>query len=119
MRAEPLLAAAGCAMLGGMAEEARDDLRVQLEENPPRGRFALVDASGDVVGEMTFSRARDDLVIIDHTEVDESVRGRHGGRRLFEGMVAWARETGTQIMSTCPFANAMFERDPSNRDVLA
>jgi hypothetical protein len=34
-------------------------------------------------------------------------------------MVAWARETKTGIMSTCPFANAMFERNEASRDVLA
>ena len=72
-----------------------------------------------MLGEMTFSRAREDLIIIDHTEVDESLRGKHGGLRLFEEMVAWARDSGTQILSTCPFANAMFERHPSSRDVLA
>jgi hypothetical protein len=102
-----------------MSTNADDALRVDVEENPPRGRFKLVDDAGAMLGEMTFSRARDDLIIIDHTEVDESLRGKHGGLRLFDGMVAWARETGTQIMSTCPFTNAMFERDPSSRDVLA
>lgn len=95
------------------------DLRVEFEESGSRGRFNLVNGEGASVGEMTFSRARADLIIIDHTEVDESIRGQHGGQRLFEGMVAWARNTGTQIMSTCPFANAMFERDASSRDVLA
>jgi len=102
-----------------MPTDATDALQVEVEEDPPRGRFKLVDDAGGMLGEMTFSRARDDLVIIDHTEVDESLRGKHGGLRLFEGMVAWARETGTQIMSTCPFTNSMFERDPSSRDVLA
>ena len=102
-----------------MSTDPSDTLRVEVEEDPPRGRFKLVDGAGGMLGEMTFSRARDDLVIIDHTEVGDSIRGKHGGLRLFNGMVAWARETGTQIMSTCPFANAMFERDPSSRDVLA
>ena len=102
-----------------MSTDANDALRVDVEENPPRGRFKLVDDAGAMLGEMTFSRARDDLIIIDHTDVDESLRGKHGGLRLFDGMVAWARETGTQIMSTCPFTNAMFERNPSSRDVLA
>jgi predicted GNAT family acetyltransferase len=96
-----------------------DALQVELEEDPPRGRFKLVGGAGQMLGEMTFSRAREDLIIIDHTEVDDSLRGKGGGARLFEGMVAWARETGTQIMSTCPFANSMFERDPSSRDVRA
>ena len=102
-----------------MSTDSADDLQLEVEENPPRGRFKLVGGAGQMLGEMTFSRARDDLVIIDHTEVDASLRGKHGGLRLFEGMVAWARETGTQIMSTCPFTNAMFDRDPSSRDVLA
>ena len=102
-----------------MSTNATDTLRVEIEETSPRGRFKLVDDAGQMLGEMTFSRARDDLIIIDHTEVDDSLRGKHGGLRLFEGMVAWARSTGTSIMSTCPFANAMFERDPSSRDVLA
>jgi predicted GNAT family acetyltransferase len=34
-------------------------------------------------------------------------------------MVDWARDTGTKIMSTCPFANSMFERHPEGHDVLA
>ena len=72
-----------------------------------------------MLGQMTFSRARDDLIIIDHTEVGDSLQGKGGGSRLFKSMVAWARETGTQVMSACPFTNAMFERDPDSRDVLA
>jgi hypothetical protein len=96
-----------------------DALRVELDETPPRGRFKLVNDEGDLLGEMTFSRARDDLIIIDHTEVDDSFRGKQGGLRLFEEMVAWARETGTRVMATCPFASAMFESDPLSRDVLA
>lgn len=92
-------------------------LQVELEETPPRGRFKLVNDAGQMLGEMTFSRARDDLIIIDHTEVDESLRGKHGGSQLFHGMIAWARKTGTRIMSTCPFTNAMFDRNPETHDV--
>ena len=42
-----------------------------------------------------------------------------GGKVLFSAMVAWARETGTRVMATCPFALAMFQKDPSSRDVFA
>jgi predicted GNAT family acetyltransferase len=96
-----------------------DELRVDMTETPPRGHFNLVAADGQVLGEMTFSRARDDLIIIDHTEVDDSLRGTGGGLRLFKGMVDWARSSDTKVMSTCPFANAMFEKHPESRDVLA
>jgi len=49
---------------------------------------------------------------------EDSLRGKGGGLRLFNGMVDWARNTGTKIMSTCPFANSMFDRHPASRDVL-
>ena len=73
---------------------------------------------GQLLGQMTFSRARDDLIIVDHTEVDDSLQGKGGGGRLFNAMVAWARDTGTRVMSTCPFTLSMFERNPDSRDVL-
>jgi len=102
-----------------MPTKPSDTLQVELEETPPRGRFKLLGSEGQMLGQMTFSRARDDLIIIDHTEVDDSLRGQGGGARLFAGMVAWARRTNTKVMSTCPFASSMFERDPASRDILA
>ena len=95
-----------------------DNLRFEVEENPPRERFKLVNEEGQMLGEMIFSREADDSITIEHTEVDDSLRGKKGGLRLFQGMVAWARETGTSIRSTCPFVSRMFDRDPSSRDVL-
>jgi hypothetical protein len=38
---------------------------------------------------------------------------------LLDAAVAWARETGTRFVVTCPYATAQFDRDPSIRDVLA
>jgi predicted GNAT family acetyltransferase len=102
-----------------MPPNAPDTLQVEVDEDPPRGRFKLLDSNGQQLGQMTFSRARDDLVIIDHTEIDDSLRGKGGGLHLFNGMVDWARNTGTKILSTCPFANSMFDRHPASRDVLA
>ena len=101
-----------------MPPNASETLQVKVDEDPPRGRFKLLDNNGQLLGQMTFSRARDDLIIIDHTEVDDSLRGKGGGLRLFNGMVDWARDTGTKILSTCPFANSMFDRHPASRDVL-
>ena len=78
----------------------------------------MLNDAGQMLGEMIFSRESDDLITIEHTEVDDSLRGQKGGLRLFRGMVAWARETKTGIRSTCPFVSKMFERDPSSSEVL-
>ncbi|GAB5546082.1 MAG: GNAT family N-acetyltransferase [Sandaracinaceae bacterium] len=94
------------------------DFTVSQSAAETRGRFSL-ERDGRPVGEMTYSRAGDDLIIVDHTETDESIKGMGGGKVLFSAMVAWARETGTRVMATCPFALAMFQKDPSSRDVFA
>ncbi|HEY8429762.1 MAG TPA: GNAT family N-acetyltransferase [Sandaracinaceae bacterium] len=95
-----------------------DELRVRFSETGSRGRFELLGEGGAVLGRMTFSRAADDLVIVDHTEVDGSLRGKGAGRMLFSEMVRWARRTETRVRATCPFTLSMFERDPESRDVL-
>ena len=88
------------------------------EETDHRGVF-YIEQDGRRVAELTYSRANAALVIIDHTEVDPSLSGQGVGRRLLDAAVAWARETRTKFLVTCPFATAQFARDPSIRDVLA
>jgi len=102
-----------------MPPNQSDSLRVEVDEDPPGGRFKLLGENGQVLGHMTFSRAGTDLITIDHTEVDDSLRGKGGGLRLFNRMVDWARNTDTKVTPTCPFAKSMFDRHPTSRDVLA
>jgi len=98
----------------------RKDLSIEVShaEEDNRGAF-FVAKQGVRLAEMTYSRASAELVIIDHTEVDDQLRGLGVGRRLLDTAVAWARKTQTKIIATCPYAKAQFERDPSIRDVLA
>ena len=70
------------------------------------------------LAEMTYSRTNASMIIIDHTHVDDSLRGEGVGRHLLDALVAWARETGTKVLPLCPFAKAQFDKDASIRDVL-
>ena len=79
----------------------------------------FIDRDGQRLATMTYSRANEALIIIDHTEVDPLLSGQGAGRSLLDAAVAWARETGTKVIATCPFAAAQFQKDPSIRDVLA
>jgi len=92
--------------------------QVQREESEHRGAFFMA-RDGARVAEMTFSRVNPTLVMIDHTEVSDSLRGQGAARRLLDAAVAWARQTKTRLIPVCPYAKAQFDKDPSIHDVLA
>jgi predicted GNAT family acetyltransferase len=99
-------------------EEQRLSLRVEAEETPTSGQLRLMDRAGNELGHMRFRREDGSVVVIEHTEVDGSLRGQNGGRRFFDAMVAWARKRGLKIRSECPFTTSMFQKTPSARDLL-
>ena len=67
---------------------------------------------------MTFSRAGETLLIIDHTSVPDAYRGQNLGVALVARAVEDARRKGLKIMPLCPFAAAQFRRHPEWGDVL-
>jgi predicted GNAT family acetyltransferase len=71
------------------------------------------------LAEMTFSRASDKLIIIDHTDVPADLRGERVGNMLLEKVIEDARTQGFKIFALCPFAAAQFRRHPEYRDVLS
>lgn len=93
-------------------------MNLHQTESEHRGSFFL-EENGERLAEMTFTRTHPTLVIIDHTQVNDRLRGKGAGRQLLDAAVAWARETGTKIIPTCPYAKAQFDKDKSIRDVLS
>ena len=77
-----------------------------------------VDVDGHMA-EMTFSRASEHMIIIDHTEVPQALRGRGVGDRLVARAVHDARAEGFTIFPLCPFAASRFRKHPEHRDVLS
>lgn len=96
--------------------DANQDLKIQHEEKEGRGAF-LIAAEGKRLAEMVYTRKGEGRVVIIHTAVDPQLQGRGIARRLLDAAVAWARETGTRVSATCPYAKAQFEKDASIRDV--
>ena len=91
---------------------------IQREERGPSGGRWMVVVDGHAA-KMTYSRASAALVIIDHTEVPDALRGRGVGQALVLRAVEDARREGFRIIPLCPFARAQFERHPQWRDVLS
>lgn len=90
---------------------------IEHQETGTTGAF-FVQQGSERIAEMTYSRTNPTLIIIDHTHVDERLKGQGVGRQLLDALVAWARETKTKVVALCPFAKSQFDKDPSIRDVL-
>ncbi|HUR20526.1 MAG TPA: GNAT family N-acetyltransferase [Vicinamibacterales bacterium] len=82
-----------------------------------RGSFSF-DRDGKRLAEMTYSVAGDGMVIIEHTEVDGSLRGTGAGKKLLAALVDWARAGEQKVRSNCSFSTSVFEKTPEFQDVL-
>ena len=57
-------------------------------------------------------------MIIDHTQVDDALRGTGAGRKLVLAAVERARSEKQTVLPLCPFARSVFDKTPEIRDVL-
>jgi uncharacterized protein len=95
------------------------DLKVNFEQSGRHGAFFIADEGGRVA-ELTFAATPDGKkVTLVHTEVSQSLRGHGVARTLVEAAVQWARRENLKLVPVCPFAKAVFHREPSFADVLA
>jgi uncharacterized protein len=89
---------------------------VTRDDTKSGGRYALAIAGGEA--EMTFSRVSPTLIIVDHTEVAEALRGTGAGQRLAARAIEDARIGGWKILPLCPFMRAQADRHPEWADVI-
>lgn len=93
-------------------------MEIQMIEDGSKGRFAAMD-NGTEAGHITYSKAGDTTLILDHTEVNDVYRGQGIGKIIVMHIVEVARKEGLRILPLCPFAKAVFERTEEIRDVLS
>ena len=91
-------------------------MNIQHEQTDTKGAF-FIEEDGTRVAEMTYSKNGDYRIIIDHTEVSESQKGKGLGKALVYHAVDYARETGLKILPLCPFARRVFQRNKDLHDV--
>ncbi|NNC49515.1 MAG: N-acetyltransferase [Flaviramulus sp.] len=93
-------------------------MEVKHKDIGQKGSF-YIELKGDKVAEMTYSLAKPNTIIIDHTEVSESLKGQGVGYKLVEEAVKYMRLKKLKVIPLCPFANAVFKKKRNDyADVL-
>jgi predicted GNAT family acetyltransferase len=93
-------------------------MNILQDDNRVKGRF-YVEISGNEVAEMTYTYAGPNKIIIDHTQVDETLKGQGVGYKLIEESVSFMRTNGLKVIPLCPFAKAAFQKKSNEyKDVI-
>jgi predicted GNAT family acetyltransferase len=94
-----------------------DEIAVRHEPSAQHGAF-VIEREGKRLAELTYTVAGK-TATLDHTEVDDALRGQGAGAKLVKAAVEWARASGTKLNPTCSYARAVFDKTPDYADVRA
>lgn len=89
---------------------------MKFQQEP--GRIYATDPAGKTIAEVTFPEAEKGIVEINHTFVDESLRGQGTASLLLAETVRTLRAEGKKARLTCSYAKKWFAEHPENSDLL-
>lgn len=83
-----------------------------------KGMF-YIGQDGAIVAELVYSPSPENKMIIEHTEVDDSLSGKGVGLQLVTTAVEYARAHQMKIIPLCSFARSVFKKKAEFADMLA
>jgi hypothetical protein len=81
----------------------------------PHQRFLAQFPEGK--GELTYQKVGTRTLDLQHTRVDESLRGKGVAESLAKAAFAYLRENHLLAIATCPYVQRWLERHPEQRDI--
>lgn len=93
-------------------------MEIQHQFDGRKGSF-FVEEGVRRFAEMVYVMAGPKKMIIEHTEVDETLKGQGIGAKLLEDLVEYVRKEGIKVLPLCPFAKATFKKRKDLQDVLS
>jgi uncharacterized protein len=89
---------------------------LQKDDNK-KGAFYVMEEN-EMLAEMTYVWAGTERIIIDHTEVNEILKGKGIGKKMLTKAVEFARMKGIKIIPLCPFAKSVLNKENKFSDIL-
>ena len=87
-----------------------------MEFQRETGRI-YAEKDGELIAEITFPE-EDGVAVIDHTFVDDSLRGQGVAGQLLRAVADTLRKEGRKAKPTCSYAIHWFEMHPEEQDLL-
>ncbi len=81
-------------------------------------QIALYDAENNLLAEVTFPEVDVNTVDVNHTFVDDSLRGQGVAGKLMEALAVWLQSQNKKAVLTCSYAQVWFERHPEHSSLV-
>ncbi|WP_077611169.1 GNAT family N-acetyltransferase [Clostridium sp. Marseille-P2415] len=81
-------------------------------------QIALFHSDNNLLAEVTFPDVDQNTVNINHTFVDDSLRGQGVAGQLMEAAAEQLRSQGKKAILTCSYAINWFEKHPEYNDLV-
>lgn len=74
--------------------------------------------NGELAGIMTFYMEDNNVLIIEHTKVEDSLKHENIGWKLLKHLINFVREKNYKVIPNCSYAKRMFHLKKDIQDVL-
>ncbi len=89
-----------------------------MNYNVKEGIITLENEEGKVIAEVTFPEIEKGVVCIDHTFVDESLRGKGVASELIQMVADYAKKNKLLVKPSCSYAVKWFEKNTQFGELL-
>jgi uncharacterized protein len=93
-------------------------MEVHHKQTDNKGIFFIQPEGEDSLAELIYMKKGADTIIVEHTHVDDELRGQNVGFQLVSAVVEYARAHHLKIIPMCTFTKAVIDKKPEFRDVL-
>ncbi len=93
-------------------------MEIKHKDNGKNGKF-FIEVNNEQMAEITYIYQDENTINIDHTEVNEALKGQGIGSKLIDEAVAFMRKNNLKAVATCSYANSIFDKKRSDyQDIL-
>ena len=82
---------------------------VKHTDDGTKGIF-FIEIEGKKMAEITYLHQSPHAICIEHTQVDDALKGQGVGYKLIEASVAYVRSNNLKVIPICSYAQAVFKK---------